>query len=166
MLPDAFTRWLQTHRPDLPFSPYQPAARFGGRQVGWRLRIGRTLFVYRIPPEKPDIFYIVLIERGDTPRSLHSPLADMVRLLLLVKGSPAGIRWIRGHVAPTSDRPADALSGERLLAFYQRYLTTVDDGIENGLQWYGGDLTTFSWAHEKRKIRPTAAPPPPAEQKG
>lgn len=153
MPPDAFTRWLQAHRPDLPVRPYNPGARYGAPQVGWQIRIGRTLFVYRIPPEKPEIFYIVLIERGEGPQSLRSPLADMVRLLLLVKGSPAGIRWIRGHVDTDGAKQSNPLPAERLLAFYRRYLTTVEDGIENGVRWYGGDLTTFSWAHEKRKIR-------------
>jgi hypothetical protein len=156
MRPDAFTLWLTAHRPELPVVPYQPGARFGAPQRGWELHIGRTKFVYRIPPEQPDVFYIVLIERGAGPRSLHSPLADLVRLLLLVKGSQTGVRWIRGHVDADTDEAADALAGERLLAFYRRYLTTVEDGVENGVQWYGGDLTTFSWAHEKRKIRSLA----------
>lgn len=159
---DAFTRWLQAERPDLPVTCYQPMALYGGPQIGWEITIGRTTFVYRVPPEHPDIFYVVLIRRAPGPRTLHSPFADLVRLLRLIQGSPAGIRWIRGTVEPTSDRPADALTTDRILAFYQRYLTTVCDGVENGVQWYGGDLTTFSWAREKQKVRTLAAAAPPA----
>ncbi len=157
---DPFTCWLDVHRPDLRPVRYQPAAMLGAAQIGWQITLGRTRFVYRIPPDHPDIFYIVLIERGAGPRSLRSPFSDLVRLLLLLQRSQAGIRWIRGHVQPTTRTHADALPATRILAFYQRYLTTVSDGVENGVAWYGGDLTTFSWAAEKTKIRrPTPLPP-------
>ncbi len=157
---DPFTCWLDVHRPDLRPVRYQPAAMLGAAQIGWQITLGRTRFVYRIPPDRPDIFYIVLIERGAGPRSLRSPFSDLVRLLLLLQRSQAGIRWIRGHVQPTTRTHADALPATRILAFYQRYLTTVSDGVENGVAWYGGDLTTFSWAAEKTKIRRPALHPP------
>ena len=157
---DPFTCWLDVHRPDLRPVRYQPAAMLGAAQIGWQITLGRTRFVYRIPPDHPDIFYIVLIERGAGPRSLRSPFSDLVRLLLLLQRSQAGIRWIRGHVQPTTRTHAVAPPATRILAFYQRYLTTVSDGVENGVAWYGGDLTTFSWAAEKTKIRrPTPLPP-------
>jgi hypothetical protein len=149
---DAFTLWLELQRPHAPPKIYQPAGFLGAPPVGWEITIGRTRFVYRIPAESPDVFYIVLIERSAARSALHSPLADMVRLLQLVQRSGAGIRWIRGHVEPTKNRPADALPRERLLAFYQRYLTTVSIGFDRGIEWFGGDLTAFSWTAEKRKI--------------
>lgn len=150
---DRFTDWLARERPDAPPQPYAPAAFLGGPQLGWEITVGKTKFVYRVPAEAPDIFYIVLIERGSARSALHSPLADVVRLLHLVKRSDCGIRWIRGHVEPTKRRPQDALTRERLLAFYRRYLTAVHDGVENGVEWFGGDLTAFSWSAEKRKVR-------------
>lgn len=150
---DAFTLWLESQVPPRSPTLYQPAGFLGAPPVGWQLTVGRTRFVYRVPEQQRDVFYVVLIERDDARVGLHSPLADMVRLLQLVQQSGAGIRWIRGHVEPTSDRPCDALTRERLLAFYTRYLTTVADGVEDGVAWYGGDLTTFSWAREKRKVR-------------
>lgn len=150
---DRFTDWLARERPDAPPQPYAPAAFLGGPQLGWEITVGKTKFVYRVPAEAPDIFYIVLIERGAARSALHSPLADVVRLLHLVQRSESGIRWIRGHVEPTKRRPQDALSRERLLAFYRRYLTAVHDGVENGVEWFGGDLTAFSWSAEKRRVR-------------
>ncbi len=149
---DAFTRWLQQRDGPGAATVYQPGAFLGAPPVGWQLTLGRTRFVYRVPEETPDIFYIVRIERADGRHGLHSPLLDMVRLLRLIKTSDAAIRWIRGHVEPVKNRPADALSRERLIAFYQRYLTAVSTGFENGVEWYGGDLTAFSWQQEKRKI--------------
>ena len=153
---DAFTRWLEQHRPDSPPQVYQPAGCLGGPPLGWQIVVGRTRFVYRVPPEAPHLFYIVLIERGPERHALHSPFADMVRLLQLVQRSGAGLRWIRGHVEPTKQRPSDALTRERIIAFYRRYLTAVSTGFEHGREWYGGDITTFSWSAEKRKIRARA----------
>lgn len=124
--------------------------------MGWQIVVGRTSFVYRVPPEASHIFYVVLIERAIGRQGLHSPFTDMVRLLQLIQRSGAGIQWIRGHVEPSKRRPQDALSRERIIAFYRRYLTAVSTGFENGLEWYGGDLTTFSWSKEKRKIRDRA----------
>jgi hypothetical protein len=152
---DRFTCWLAEHRPDLPVARYAPGAILGGPQLGWQLTLGRTRFVYRVPAEKPDIFYIILIERGPSRAGLRSPFADMVRLLLMIKDSESGIRWIRGTVEPTRDAPADALERKRIRAFYHRYLTAVSDGFENGAAWMGGDLTAFSWKREKRKITET-----------
>lgn len=153
---DAFTRWAQAQRPSDPPVAYNPAAFLGAHPIGWQMTIGRTRFVYRVPVEAPDVFYVVLIERGVARTALHSPFADMVRLLQTVQTSNAGIRWIRGHVEPTKRRPADALARERILAFYRRYLTAVHDGVENGIEWFGGDLTQFSWTAEKRKVRDLA----------
>lgn len=150
---DAFTVWLSGQRPEAPPKPYQPAGFLGGPVLGWQVRIGRTPFVYRVPEETPHIFYIVLIERGSGRQGLHSPFADMVRLLHLIQQSGAGIRWIRGHVEPTRQRPADALDRDRIIAFYERYLTAVSTGVENGVEWYGGDLTTFSWRRERARVR-------------
>ncbi len=154
---DAFTQWLQQEQPNNSPRLYQPAAFLGAPPVGWELTVGRTRFVYRVPVETPTIFYIVLIDRGSERHALRSPFADLVRLLHLIKCSACGIRWIRGHVEPVKNRPANALDRERILAFYQRYLTAVSTGYENGIEWFGGDLTTFSWASEKIKIR--RAPP-------
>jgi type III secretion system regulator LcrR len=159
VLRDAFTVWLTAQRPDAPPRPYQPAGFLGGPVLGWQVEIGRTRFVYRVPEEAQHIFYVVLIERGSGRQGLHSPFADMVRLLQLIQKSSAGIRWIRGHVEPTKKRPADALDRERLIAFYQRYLTAVSTGVENGVEWYGGDLTAFSWAKEKTRVRERRNPP-------
>lgn len=154
MLPrDAFTLWLEEHQPHAPPSVYQPGGFLGAPPIGWQLTVGRTRFVYRVPPESPDILYIVLIERGTARQALHSPFSDLVRLLQLIQRSAAGIRWIRDHVEPSKRRPADALSRERILAFYQRYLTTVSIGCDHGLEWFGGDLSAFSWSTEKRKVR-------------
>ena len=157
MPPDRFTQWLQA----TPAAPqpllYQPGAFLGAAPLGWQIDLGRTQFVYRVPIESPDVFYIVRIERASGRHALHSPFIDMVRLLQLIKTSESGIRWIRGHVEPTKNRPADALARERILAFYRRYLTAVSVGSENGIEWYGGDVTAFSWKHEKRKIRPLPA---------
>jgi type III secretion system regulator LcrR len=150
---DAFTVWLSSERAEAPPKPYQPAGFLGGPVLGWQVQIGRTQFVYRVPEEAPDVFYIVLIERACGRHGLHSPFADMVRLLRLIQRSGAGIRWIRGHVEPTRHRPSDALERERIIAFYRRYLTAVNTGIENGVEWYGGDLTAFSWSREKARIR-------------
>jgi hypothetical protein len=149
---DAFTRWLQARDGAEAATVYQPGAFLGAPPVGWLLTLGRTRFVYRVPDETPDVFYIVRIERAESRSGLHSPLYDMVRLLKLIKTSGAPIRWIRGHVEPVKNRPADALSRERLIAFYRRYLTAVSTGFENGIEWYGGDLTAFSWQREKQKI--------------
>ena len=150
---DAFTLWVQDNVPDLTPSLYQPGGFMGAPPVGWRIIIGRTAFVYRVPQESPELFYVVLIERASAARAaLHSPFRDFVRLLALIKQSATGIRWIRGHVEPTSDRPDDALSRERILAFYRRYLTAVSIGDENGVEWYAGDITAFEWQREKRKV--------------
>jgi hypothetical protein len=159
---DAFTLWLEQHGPVAAPKIYQPGGFFGAPPVGWQIVVGRTTFVYRVPPETPDVLYIVLIERGAGRQALHSPFADMVRLLRLIQHSATGIRWIRGHVEPTKTRPANALSRERILAFYQRYLTTVSVGFENGIEWFGGDLAAFSWAAEKRNIRARLAPHSPS----
>jgi hypothetical protein len=159
---DAFTRWLQQRDGADAATVYQPGAFLGAPPVGWQLTLGRTRFVYRVPDEAPDIFYIVRIERAEGRSGLHSPLYDMVRLLKLIKASDAPIRWIRGHVEPVKNRPADALPRERLIAFYQRYLTALNTGFENGVEWYGGDLTAFNWRDEKQKIatrRPRQQPP-------
>ena len=154
--PDAFTRWFQSHRPEDPPQVYQPAAFLGGPVLGWSLRFGDTHLVYRIPPDEPEVLYIVLIERGTSRQNLRSPFAAIVRFLSLVQESQCGVRWIRGHVEPSRRRPDDALSRERILAFYQRYLTAVSVGVENGIEWFGGDLQAFSWSQEKRKIRRSA----------
>jgi hypothetical protein len=150
---DAFTFWLQQNQPQAAPKLYQPGGFLGAPPVGWELTVGRTKFVYRVPVEAPDVFYIVLIERGAERDGLRSSLLDMVRLLQLVQQSATGIRRIRGHVEPVKHRPADALSRDRLLAFYRRYLTAVSVGVENGVEWFGGDLTAFSWTKEKRRIR-------------
>jgi len=153
---DAFTLWLERERPEMRVRPYQPAGAWGGPVIGWQLCVGRTRFVYRVPPESPEVLYVVLIERAAQREGLHSPLGDMVRLLRLIQTSDAGVTWIRGHVEPIKGRPDDALTRERLLAFYQRYLTAVSTGVENGVEWYGGDLSTFSWTAEKRRVRTRA----------
>ncbi len=157
---DAFTCWLEQNGPPGPAKLYHPGACLGASPVGWELVVGRTRFVYRVPAESPDVFYIVLIARGPARHALHSPFADLVRLLRLVQRSGTGIRWIRGHIEPVKKRPADALARERILAFYARYLTAVSRGFENGIEWFGGDLAAFSWSAEKRRIRDFSRPRP------
>lgn len=153
MTPDRFTLWLRAHPAAPQPEVYQPAAFLGAPPIGWQIVVGRTRFVYRVPRDAPDILYVVLIERAVSRAALHSPLRDMVRLLQWIQQSDASIRWIRGHVEPVARRPPDALSRERLIAFYERYLTAVSTGVENGVEWYGGDLTRFSWEKEKGKQR-------------
>jgi len=154
---DAFTLWLEQHTPHHRPKVYQPGAFFGAPPVGWELTLGRTKFVYRVPPEMSDVLYIVLIERVTARHALHSPFADLVRLLQLIQQSGTGIRRIRGHVEPSAKRSPDTLSRERLLAFYRRYLTAVGEGRDHGIEWFGGDLTAFSWTAEKSKIQHLAA---------
>ncbi|WP_218280748.1 hypothetical protein [Verrucomicrobium spinosum] len=49
---DDFTLWLEAQgtQPAL----YQPAARYGGAPVGWKIFIGQSSFVYRLPEDKPE----------------------------------------------------------------------------------------------------------------
>ncbi len=139
---DRFTDWL--HERGSPPKLYQPAAMLGAPPVGWELTIGQSTLVYRIPEEIPNVLIIVLFERQTQRNGLRSPFADIVRFISLVKKANVGITDIRGHVSATSDRPADSLENEGILAFYRRYLGVVDHSIENGILWVSGSLLTYT----------------------
>jgi Type III secretion system regulator (LcrR) len=124
-------------------SIYQPAAYLGGPPVGWRIEIGPTEFVYRVPEESPDTLIVVLIRRLEQRSGLRSSMAAFVYFLSLVKAGNCGIRWIIGCVEPTSDRPADSLAAKRIAAFYLGYLKSWMISEPNREGWIRGDLSTF-----------------------
>jgi hypothetical protein len=138
---DLFTDWLRKcgTAPKL----YQPAAMLGAPPVGWEITVGQSTLVYRIPKETPHVLIIVLFERQTQRNGLRSPFADIVRFISLVKKADVGITDIKGHVSATSDRPADSLENEGILAFYRRYLKAVDLIAENDVLWVAGSLLTY-----------------------
>ena len=114
------------------------------------------------------VFAVLFLAKRALAGDILTPMEAARRVtagtaLLIDVREPAEFAAERIHGAlnfPLSTFDADALPAARILAFYQRYLTTVSDGVENGVAWYGGDLTTFSWAAEKTKVRrPTPLPP-------
>lgn len=115
----------------------------GDPPVGWKLPVGKSSFVYRVPPETPDTLIIVLFERNGDRTGLQSPFADIVRFISLVKKSQAAIRIIQGHVQPLEQRPEDSLSAEKIAAFYQRYLAAYKVFLKDGVPWFAGNLTTY-----------------------
>ncbi|GEP43708.1 hypothetical protein [Brevifollis gellanilyticus] len=139
---DRFTDWL--HERGMPPKLYQPAAMLGAPPVGWEMTVGQSTLVYRVPEETPHLLIIVLFERQTQRNGLRSPFADIVRFLSLVKKADVGITDIKGHVSATSDRPADSLENEGILAFYRRYLKVVDLFVENDILWVGGTLLTYT----------------------
>lgn len=138
---DPFTEWLtaQGRPPEL----YQPAGMLGAPPVGWLTRVGKSIFVYRVPPETPDLLIIVLFERQGERGGLRSPFADIVRFLVTVQRAEVGILRVKGHVAATSDRPEDSLENEAILAFYRRYLHVEDVALEGDVLWVGGLLKPY-----------------------
>jgi type III secretion system regulator LcrR len=138
---DPFTQWLEAR--NVPLAVHQPAGFLGYPPVGWKLTIGQSTLVYRVPEETPETLIIVLFEKQSERRGLRSPFADIVRFVSLVKKSGAPIHRIQGHVDALLDRPEDSLENAKLAAFYQRYLSAHQVFVENGIEWFAGDLRTF-----------------------
>lgn len=138
---DAFTLWLKGQ--GITPKVYSPAARFGGIPIGWQIPIGKSTFVYRLPPERPGVFIIILFERQGERSGLRSPFGDFVRLLSLIKRAGIGIHTIEGHVEAVKGRPADSLLNEQIVHFYKRYLLASQVRVENEVEWVAGDLTTY-----------------------
>lgn len=138
---DDFTLWLEAHgtQPTL----YQPAARYGGAPVGWKIYIGQSSFVYRLPEDKPGVLLIVLFERLGDRKGLRSPFADFVRFISSVKRSGVPIHTIEGHVEALKGRPEDSLADEQIVTFYKRYLAANQLRVENGIEWVAGNLLTY-----------------------
>lgn len=156
---DPFTQWLE--REQISVSAYQPAAMFGAPPVGWQITVGRSTLVYRVPEEDPGLLIIVLFERQVTRKGLQSPFADIVRFLALVKKSAVGVVRVQGHVSAVSWRPEDSLENTQIGEFYRRYLGVEDLGVENGVEWVGGSLTTYipPLATDRRWLDAPPAPP-------
>ncbi len=138
---DPFTTWLEEQK--IPISVYQPAGFLGCPPLGWKITVGQSTFVYRVPPEDPRSLIIVLFERLSDRQGLRSPFADIVRFISLIKKSGADIHRIQGHVEAVSDRPRDSLEDARIAAFYKRYLAANQLFIDNGVEWVAGDLRTY-----------------------
>lgn len=135
---DPFTLYLREKGTEVKV--YQPGAFLGLPAVGWRIRVGRSYFVYRIPDETPEILIIVLFEREGKRHGLLSPFADMVRFVRLVKNSGLSIHYIKGLVDIVSGRPADHLGPDQIAAFYTRYLGGRRTPGADGDEWVIGDL--------------------------
>jgi type III secretion system regulator LcrR len=138
---DSFTQWLR-HRGMAP-EPYAPAAYLGMPAVGWQIPVGHSVFVYRVPDDASRSLIIVLFERQGERSGLGSPFVDIVRFISLVKRSEAPIDTIEGRVEALQGRPQDSLEGERIAAFYQRYLAAYRTFVRDGLQWFAGDLRKY-----------------------
>jgi type III secretion system regulator LcrR len=138
---DPFTQYLRQR--GVAVGVYQPGGFLGFPPVGWRIQVGKSFFVYRVPEETPEILLIVLFEREGERNGLRSPFADIVRFISMVKKSKAPIHFIKGHVDVVSDRPADHLETDKIAAFYKRYLAAHHVSIENGIEWVAGDLGTY-----------------------
>lgn len=138
---DPFTAWLelQGRAPGV----YQPAGFLGDPPIGWKLRVGRSTFVYRVPPETPEMLVIILFERQGERSGLCSSFADIVRFISLAKRSGAPIDIIQGRVEALSWRPKDSLENERIAAFYQRYLAAYKTFVRDGVAWFAGDLRKY-----------------------
>ena len=138
---DPFTLWLESRQ--MPPSIYQPAGFLGGPQLGWKLKIGRSSLVYRVPKETPESLIIVLFEREGERTGLRSPFADIVRFITLIKRSGLPFHTIQGHVDALDGRPEDSLQNEKIAAFYKRYLAANQLFVDNGVEWVAGDLRTY-----------------------
>lgn len=138
---DPFTQWLasQDQEPEV----YQPAGYLGRPPLGWKLTVGQSTLVYRVPAETPQTLIIVLFEKQQGRTGLRSPFRDIVRFISLVKHSGADIHCIQGHIEATGGRPADSLENEKIAAFYKRYLAANQLFVQNDIEWVAGDLRTY-----------------------
>lgn len=138
---DPFTLWLESqhHVPEV----YQPAGFLGRPPVGWKITVGQSTLIYRVPVETPQTLIIVLFERQQGRTGLRSPFRDIVRFISMVKRSGVDIQRIQGHVEATGDRPADSLENEKIAAFYKRYLGVKLLHVQNEVEWVGGDLSPY-----------------------
>ena len=156
---DDFTLWLETHGTQPAI--YQPAAQYGGPPVGWKIKIGQSTFVYRLPEDKPGVLIIALFERQGDRKGLRSPFTDFVRFISSVKRSGVPVHTIDGHVDALQGRPEDSLANEQIVAFYKRYLAANQLRVENGIEWVAGDLRTYvAPLSGVRKEDNTSAPEP------
>ncbi len=138
---DPFTCWLEDQK--IPLTVYQPAGFLGAPPVGWRVFLGHSSLVYRVPEESPQTLIIILFERQTDRQGLRSPFADIVRFISLIKKSGADIHRIQGHIEAVTDRPADSLENAKIVAFYKRYLAANQLFVDNGVEWVAGDLRTY-----------------------
>lgn len=138
---DPFTLWLESQH-QVP-EVYQPAGFLGRPPVGWKITVGQSTLIYRVPVETPQTLIIVLFEKQQGRRGLRSPFRDIVRFISLVKRSGVNIQQIQGHIEATGDRPADSLENEKIAAFYKRYLGVNQLYVQNEVEWVGGDLGTY-----------------------
>lgn len=138
---DSFTVWLESQ--GMTLSIYQPGGFLGRPPVGWKLTVGQSTLVYRVPEEAPQTLIIVLFERQNQRQGLRSAFADIVRFISLIKKSGVEIYRIQGHVEAVGDRPKDSLENEKIAAFYKRYLAANQLFIDNDIEWVAGDLRTY-----------------------
>lgn len=138
---DSFTVWLESQ--GMTLSIYQPGGFLGRPPVGWKLTVGQSTLVYRVPEEAPQTLIIVLFERQNQRQGLRSAFADIVRFISLIKKSGVEIHRIQGHVEAVGDRPKDSLENAKIAAFYKRYLAANQLFIDNDIEWVAGDLRTY-----------------------
>lgn len=146
---DLFTEWLTTHgtKPGL----YQPGGMMGYPPLGWQISIGESMIVYRVAPEEPETLILILIEREKARRGLHSPFADLIRFLILIRRSGSGVTQVRGHINAVSWRPDDSLEGTQIRSFYLQHLGCHSFNDEQGTEWVQGSLETLEWLKAARK---------------
>ena len=137
---DPFTHYLRAKGTEVKV--YQPGAFLGLPAVGWRIRVGNSFIVYRIPEETPEILLLVLFERDGKRQGLLSPFSDLVRFVRLVKYSDLPIHYIKGLVDAVSQLPADHLKPEQIASFYTRYLGGKLVPETDGNEWVLGDVRT------------------------
>ncbi|HSJ04411.1 MAG: hypothetical protein ACAI34_24140 [Verrucomicrobium sp.] len=161
---DDFTLWLEARGTALEL--YQPGAIYGAVPIGWKVKVGGSSFVYRLPAERPGVLIIVLFERLAPRKGLRSPFSDFVRFLSLIKKSGAAVHTIEGHVEALDGRPADSLVNEQIAAFYSRYLAAGPVREVGGVEWYAGNLLTYEapLATIREEDSRTHPMPPPARQ--
>jgi len=153
---DPFTQYLRAKGTEVKV--YQPGGFLGLPAVGWRIRVGNSYVVYRIPEETPEILLIVLFEREGKRNGLLSPFADLTRFVRMVKHCGLPIHYIKGLVDIVSGRPADHLDPERIAAFYTRYLGGRRVPGEDGDEWVLGDVRVCETPLAAQR-REEAAPP-------
>ena len=117
---DPFTQWLEAQ--GITPGIYQPAGMMGFPPLGWQLVVGRSLVVYRVAPEDPATLIVVLVERQTNRRGIHSPFADLIRFLALLRKSDTGVTHVNGHINAVSWRPKDSLDTFRMKPFYVEHL--------------------------------------------
>lgn len=138
---DSFTSWLREHAYDV--GVYQPGAFLGSPPLGHSLNLGKSLFVYRVAEDQPQILIIVLFEKTEDRHGLRSPFLDFIKFINLIKKSNSGIEQIKGHVEATSWRPEDSLENPKIAAFYKKYMTANHLSMENGIEWVSGNLLAY-----------------------